>query len=146
MSKSNPAEIHAPATRGAIHLVMQGKGGVGKTLVSTWLAEYLLTRRKEVRCIDGDPVNRSLVQYAALNAEKLDLVNSDGIVDRTRYDILLERFASEEATFLLDSGATVFLPLWSYIVETEMIRVLRDPKRQLIAKQIHANLRGLRKR
>jgi CO dehydrogenase nickel-insertion accessory protein CooC1 len=76
MSRSNPPEIHAPATRGAIHLVMQGKGGVGKTLVSTWLAEYLLTRRKEVRCIDGDPVNRSLAQYAALNADKLDLVNS----------------------------------------------------------------------
>jgi hypothetical protein len=32
---------------------------------------------------------------------------------------------------LLDSGATVFLPLWSYIVETEMIRVLRDLGRPL---------------
>jgi hypothetical protein len=41
MSKSNSAEIHAPATRGAIHLVMQGKGGVGKSPVSTWLVEYL---------------------------------------------------------------------------------------------------------
>jgi CO dehydrogenase nickel-insertion accessory protein CooC1 len=131
MSKSSPAEIHAPATGGAIHLVMQGKGGVGKTLVSTWLAEYLLTRRKEVRCIDGDAVNRYLAQYAALNADKLDLVNSDGIVDRTRYDVLLERFANEESTFLLDSGATVFLPLWSYIVETEMIRVLRDLGKRL---------------
>jgi hypothetical protein len=131
MSKSNPPEIQAPTTRGSIHLVMQGKGGVGKSLVSTWLAEYLLTRRKEVRCIDGDPVNRSLAQYAALHADKLDLVNSDGIVDRTRYDVLLERFANEEATFLLDSGATVFLPLWSYIVETEMIRVLRDLGRRL---------------
>ena len=39
MSKSNPAEIHAPATRGAIHPVMQGKGGVGKSPVSTWLVE-----------------------------------------------------------------------------------------------------------
>ena len=49
MSKSNPAEIHAPATRGAIHLVMQGKGGVGKSLVSTWLAEYLLTHSEASR-------------------------------------------------------------------------------------------------
>jgi Mrp family chromosome partitioning ATPase len=80
MSKSNPPEIQNPETRGAIHLVMQGKGGVGKSLVSTWLAEYLLTRRKEVRCIDGDPVNRSLAQYAALNADKLDLVNSWSVV------------------------------------------------------------------
>src|ERR1035441_7335785 len=131
MSKSNPPEIQPSTTRGSIHLVMQGKGGVGKSLVSTWLAEYLLTRRKEVRCIDGDPVNRSLAQYAALHADKLDLVNSDGIVDRTSYDVLLERFASEEATFLLDSGVTVFLSLWSYIVENEMIRVLRELGKRL---------------
>jgi hypothetical protein len=49
MSKSNPPEIHAPATRGAIHLVMQGKRGVGKSLVSTWLAECLLTHPEASR-------------------------------------------------------------------------------------------------
>jgi hypothetical protein len=49
MSKSNPPEIHAPATRGAIHLVMQGKGGVGESLVSTWLAECLLTHPEASR-------------------------------------------------------------------------------------------------
>ena len=49
MSKSNPPEIHAPATRGAILLVMQGKGGVGKTVVSTWLAEDLLINPESSR-------------------------------------------------------------------------------------------------
>jgi hypothetical protein len=49
MSKSNSPEIHAHATRGAIHFVMQGKGGVGKTAVSTWLAEHWLIHPESSR-------------------------------------------------------------------------------------------------
>ncbi len=119
------------AGKGSAHLVLQGKGGIGKSVVASWLGEYLMKRGKAVHCIDGDPVNRSLAQYKALNAEKLDLVNEEGLIVRTRYDALLERFASEDAVFLVDSGSTAFLPLWSYIVEAEVIRVLREAGRKL---------------
>ncbi len=82
-----------------VHLVLQGKGGVGKSVIASWLAEFLMKCAKPVCCIDGDPVNRSLGQYKALRAEKLDLVNHDGLVQRTRYDSMLERFATENAAF-----------------------------------------------
>src|SRR3954451_1490992 len=114
-----------------VHLVLQGKGGIGKSVVASWLAEYLLKRGENVRCIDGDPVNRSLTQYKSLNAEKLDLINEEGLIVRIRYDALLERFATEDGVFVMDSGSTAFLPLWSYIVETEVIRVLRETGRKL---------------
>ena len=114
-----------------VHLVLQGKGGVGKTVVASWLAEFLIKAGKPVRCIDGDPVNRSLGQYKLLRAEKLDLVNQDGLVQRTRYDRLLERFATENAVFVVDSGATAFLPFWTYAVETEMIPMLRKAGRRV---------------
>ena len=123
----------------AIHLILQGKGGVGKSVVASWLAEFLIKRGQNVQCIDGDPVNRSLWQYKALRAEKLDLVNSDGLVQRTRYDALLERFASEEAVFILDSGATAFLPFWTFVVETRMIDVVRGAGRQIY---IHVPISG----
>src|ERR1700733_13864395 len=58
-------------TQPTIHLILQGKGGVGKSVVASWLAEFLMGRGQPVRCIDGDPVNRSLGQYQALAAEKL---------------------------------------------------------------------------
>ena len=48
---------------GAIHLTLQGKGGVGKSLVATVLAQYLREKGKDVRCIDTDPVNRTFAQY-----------------------------------------------------------------------------------
>jgi len=132
MAKASTDEnVNGDANKTAIHLILQGKGGVGKSVVASWLAEYLIKRGKNVRCIDGDPVNRSLAQYKALNAEKLDLVSEDGLVVRARYDAVVQRFATEEGVFVMDSGATAFLPLWSYIVESEMIRVLRDAGRKL---------------
>ena len=114
-----------------IHLVLQGKGGVGKSVVASWLAEFLVRRGGPVRCIDGDPVNRSLAQYKALNAESFDLMNPEGLIERWRYDALVESFATTEAVFVLDSGATAFLPFWGYIVESEMIRVMGEAGRKV---------------
>jgi hypothetical protein len=59
------------------------------------------------------------------------LINEEGLIVRMRYDALLERFASEHGAFVVDSGSTAFLPLWSYIVETEVVRVLREAGRKL---------------
>ena len=89
-----------------VHLVLNDKGGVGKSLVATWLAEFLISRGRSIRCIDGDPVNRLLSQYKALGAERLDLVNDDGLIQRARYDALIERFATTSGAFVVDSGAT----------------------------------------
>lgn len=114
-----------------IHLILQGKGGVGKSVIASWLAEFLLGRGFPVRCIDGDPVNRSLSQYKALHAENLELVNEDGLIQRWRYDSLIERFLTSEDAFVVDSGATAFLPFWTYIVENEMIRVLQEAGRKV---------------
>jgi len=109
MENNSPKEEGTNRTvQPTVHLVLQGKGGIGKSVVASWLAEFLISRGQPVRCIDGDPVNRSLGQYKALAAEKLDLVNQEGLLQRARYDALMERFMTEDAVFLVDSGATAF--------------------------------------
>lgn len=129
----------AAATQPTVHLVLQGKGGIGKSVVASWLTEFLTTRGQKVCAIDADPVNRSLGQYRALGAEKLDLMNQDGLIERSRFDHLLDRFATEDTTFVVDSGATAFLPFWTYIVEAEMIRVLREAGRNVY---VHVPISG----
>ena len=136
MAKTNTNENGAgaatvPAITPTIHLVLQGKGGIGKSVVAGWLAEFLTGRGQPVRCIDGDPVNRSLWQYKALDVEKLDLLNQEGLVMRSRYDRLIDRFLNDEAVFVLDSGATAFLPFWTYIVESDIIAILRGAGRRV---------------
>ena len=47
MAKDNPIENGAGTFHAAtIHLVLQGKGGVGKSVVASWLAEFLIKCRK----------------------------------------------------------------------------------------------------
>ena len=107
---------------------MQGKGGVGKNIVASWLAEFLIPRGQPVRCFDGDPVNRSLGQIKALNVEKVDLLNDEGVVMRSRYDALINRLLTEKV--VVDNGATAFLPFWTFIVESDVISTLRAAGRR----------------
>jgi CO dehydrogenase nickel-insertion accessory protein CooC1 len=127
------------AMQPTVHLVLQGKGGIGKSVVASWLTEFLTTRGQKVCAIDADPVNRSLGQYMALSVEKLDLMNQDGLIERSRFDRLVDRFATEDTVFVVDSGATAFLPFWTYIVEAEMIRVLREAGRNVY---VHVPISG----
>ena len=57
---TNPAAESSGTT---VHLSLQGKGGVGKSLVASLLAQYFRDRKgMSVRCIDADPVNQTLAQ------------------------------------------------------------------------------------
>ena len=50
----------------AIHLTLQGKGGVGKSLVASILAQYFRHRGAEIHCLDTDPVNQTFSQYTGV--------------------------------------------------------------------------------
>jgi cellulose biosynthesis protein BcsQ len=47
-----------------IHMVLQGKGGVGKSFVAALMAQYLQDRGQDPVCIDTDPVNATFAGYA----------------------------------------------------------------------------------
>jgi hypothetical protein len=51
----------------------------------------------------------------------------------------VDRFATEDTVFVVDSGATAFLPFWTYIVEADMIRVLREAGRNVY---VHVPISG----
>src|ERR1700677_2276042 len=97
--------LKAEPVTSAIHLTLQGKGGVGKSLVASILAQYFRHHGKEVHCIDSDPVNQTFSQYAELGAEHLALMR-DGRIDSGGFDILLHRLLTEEGTFIVDNGAS----------------------------------------
>ena len=52
-------EREADVATGSIHLSLQGKGGVGKSLTASILAQYFRQRGHDVQCIDTDPVNQT---------------------------------------------------------------------------------------
>ncbi len=118
-----------PATP-TIHLTLQGKGGVGKSLVASILAQYFRHHDAEIHCLDTDPVNQTFSQYAELGAEHLALMH-DGKIDSRGFDVLMERLLTENGIFIVDNGASTFIPLWSYIVENDVLELLRAASRRL---------------
>src|SRR5579883_506849 len=115
------------AAGGAIHLMLQGKGGVGKSLIASILAQYFKAAGHAVRCIDTDPVNHTLAQYTALQAIRLQLRDEHNRIDQRSFDQLMELFlADENGCFVVDNGASTFLPLWHYILENSALEYLRD--------------------
>jgi hypothetical protein len=125
------SETNGSETTGGIHLTLQGKGGVGKSLVASLLAQYFRDGGRDVRCIDTDPVNRTFAQYAALRADRLNLRDEHNRIDQRAFDTLMERFLNEDATFVVDNGASTFLPLWHYLLENNALDYLNKNGRRV---------------
>jgi hypothetical protein len=118
------------ANRPGVHLILQGKGGVGKSLVASILGQYFLNRSEDVSCIDTDPVNHTLAQYQALRAEHLKLM-VESRIDVRLFDQLMERLLTQDQSFVIDNGASTFIPLWDYILENEVVETLQDAGRSV---------------
>lgn len=114
----------------AIHLSLQGKGGVGKSLVASILAQYLIARERSLRCVDTDPINKTLSQYKRLPTETLKLLRQGGI-DQRAFDLLMETLLTSDGIFVIDNGAATFIPLWNYILENNVHDLLRDAGKKL---------------
>ena len=121
-------------TDAAIHLSLQGKGGVGKSLVASILAQYFIHRGTTIRCIDTDPVNQTFAQYKRLPVERVKLIR-DGGIDQRGFDGLMETLLTSEGVFVVDNGASTFVPLWNYFLENNTLELLRHSGRHWRAVQ-----------
>lgn len=127
MNKVTQLAISDSAT---IHLVLQGKGGVGKSFVAAILAQYLQSKSMPVQCLDIDPVNATLAQYKALKAEHVKILKR-GTVHTKQFDTVIDRVCENSGVFVIDSGAATFVPLWSYLLENEAFAFLRSRSRRV---------------
>lgn len=112
-----------------INFVLQGKGGVGKSLSCSFLAQYLLSKKKKkIICIDTDPVNSTFSGYTTLGVEVIHINILDGNKVNTReFDKLMELIMnSPDADFVIDNGATSFIPLSSYLYDNDALSLLKS--------------------
>jgi hypothetical protein len=121
-----------------VHFTLQGKGGVGKTFVSSLIAQYLRSKGEPVVVIDTDPVNATLSGYAAFDTQRLELMEGGSLIERN-FDSLIEQVVDEDSNFVIDNGAATFLPLSFYIAENDAINLIADSGKQVV---IHTVITG----
>lgn len=109
-----------------LHLTLQGKGGVGKTLVTTLVAQYLNFKKINPLCIDTDPVNKTFAGFKNLNVKLLDIMDGDRVNIRV-FDTLVEMIMTNtETACVIDNGASSFIPLTAYLKEGDILPFLAE--------------------
>ena len=110
-----------------VHIVIQGKGGVGKTFIASILAQYYSEKNvAPVHCFDTDPVNRSFSQITNLNVDLVNILNKKSEVDARQFDPLIEKLVSVDGIGIVDNGSTSFIPLLAYMNENGVVNFLRE--------------------
>jgi CO dehydrogenase nickel-insertion accessory protein CooC1 len=80
-------------------LKLQGKGGVGKSLLATLLAPYLSAdKTAALLCADTDLVNDTFARYGAFGAQRIKILNADKNIDARAFDSLIEINSSQMTT------------------------------------------------
>ena len=121
-----------------VHFTLQGKGGVGKSFISSLLIQFLQSRNVEVTAVDTDPVNATLAGYKAFGTRRLELMKEGALVERN-FDQLIEQVVEEDTSFVIDNGAASFIPLAYYLAENDAINVIGESGKQVI---IHTVVTG----
>ncbi len=111
-----------------IDFILQGKGGVGKSMVASIILQAKKALGHEVLAVDTDPINATLSGYKEFSVKRLKLLASDGNIDSRKFDELLEFLAEvpEDAQVVVDNGASSFVALASYIKENDMLETLAE--------------------
>ncbi|EJL9283287.1 conjugal transfer protein TraL [Salmonella enterica] len=125
-----------------VHLVLQGKGGVGKSMISAVIAQYKASKGQSPLCIDTDPVNASFESYKSLNVKHLNILQDDEINSRT-FDTLIEMIAASKDDVIIDNGASSFVPLTHYLISNEVPALLRDMGHEVVLHTVIAGSSSL---
>lgn len=113
-----------------VHFVLQAKGGIGKSFVSSLLAQHVLNHTGAVKCFDTDQENTTFAHYAGLSVRHVTLVNESRLIDPKKFDVLVETLLTEEGNFIVDTGANTFSNLLAYMVENEVFSMLGDARKK----------------
>jgi hypothetical protein len=119
-------------------MVLQGKGGVGKSFISSVIAQYKSGNGQSPLCIDTDPVNATFAGYGALGVRKLEIMEGDEINPRA-FDAIVELASTAEGDVIIDNGASSFVPLSHYLISNEVPALLYEMGHTLV---IHTVITG----
>lgn len=118
-----------------IHMLLQGKGGVGKSFAAAVIAQYLVDKGQKPLCIDTDPVNATFHGFKALKVKRLELMVDQEINPRN-FDALVELVAPSKHDVVIDNGASSFVQLAHYLVTNEVPQLLQSMGHELVVHSV----------
>jgi hypothetical protein len=118
-----------------IHMVLQGKGGVGKSFIAAVIAQYKMGNGQTPLCIDTDPVNATFHGFKALNVRMLEIMEGDEIKARN-FDTLVELIAPSKDDVVIDNGASSFVPMTHYLISNQVPALLQEMGHEMVVPSV----------
>jgi len=115
-----------------VHIVLQGKGGVGKTYVASLLAQFYQEANRPVVCYDTDPVNSSFSAITAISARPVALFNDANELAIAEIDRIIAEFLTAPGDVIVDNGAASFVPMSQYLIENDVSAILAEHGMQMV--------------
>lgn len=137
MTKVKTAELASQAVKSdidnTVHLVLQGKGGAGKSITAYLLSQYIAEKTdNSFLAFDTDPNNKTLSSYKTLNVTPIDLINPrTEMIDQSKFDVLIEKILSQEVPSIVDTGSGEFLNIVNYMQSSSILEILEDSGKQV---------------
>lgn len=111
-----------------VHMILQGKGGIGKSFAATILAQFAMQNEPDqiVTGYDTDQENTTFAQYLGLGVDHIPVMSADREINAKKFDLLIEKLLNGTGVAVVDNGANTFSPLLSYLQENDVINLLQD--------------------
>ncbi len=114
-----------------LHVVLQGKSGVGKTVVALLLSQCIEEAGEPVISVDADPDHDSLSDLAATPPERLSIF-AGNTLDTRALDRFTCKVLRDDAHVVMDNGTSGFVPVGRYLVENDVAVRMRDAGREMV--------------
>jgi hypothetical protein len=115
-----------------VHMVLQAKGGIGKSLISSLIAQYLKQKTSNLLVIDIDQENPTLSQYKDLNVQKISVMGDGRAIDPKKFDVLMNSILEHEGDIVVDTGANTFSALMAYVIENGVFEIIEASGKTLV--------------
>lgn len=112
--------------------MLQGKGGVGKTIVASMIAQFYRDKGREIACWDADPINASFAGIKALGAQAVPIMDGYDL-NVPELDRLLTAVLGASSDSVVDSGAASFAPLSDYLLKSDIPTLAEENGCHLVA-------------
>jgi hypothetical protein len=121
-----------------VHFILQKKGGVGKSFVSSVFTQYLIERKYLVKGFDTDPTNNSFSRFENLKITYINILRNnsgnkeeEAEIDPRFFDNLMESIfeinkVSYDAHAVVDTGSSCYIALKKYLKENDAFELLKE--------------------
>lgn len=115
-----------------VHIIMQSKGGTGKSLIAAFLAEYFHEKYGDLNIISTGSLHYTLERYKALSVSKIQHDKKNNQINQAKFDDIFKDIETDHRSIIVDTSSNDFISFNGYAIDNELAKILPEHNKQLV--------------